>query len=131
MSDPQSILDPEFVDVTLCGRVYRWKQPCARDVRAWVSELGIISRMVQQDPVMLYEACNKVLDFFYAHHKEMAKDRAALDSATTAEIMKAKREVEQLIAGPLKRMNEGLDELAADILAQQNSNGEKLQPSNS
>lgn len=128
--DPKSVLDPEWVDVTMCGRIYRWKMPSARSVREWTSAFASIEGEIQEDNSKLFSGCNRLLDFFYANNREMAKDREVLDSAQTVEILRVKKELGDFIAGPLSRMNEGLAELAEEIRASQNSNDKKSQPSN-
>jgi hypothetical protein len=87
--------------------------------------------MIQADPSRLFSGFNRMLDFFYTHNREMNKDRAVLDAATNAEIFKAEKELSEFIAPPLQRMNAGLNDLAANLKAKQNSDNEKSQPSNS
>lgn len=125
MDDPKSILDPEWIDITLCGRVYQWKMPSARGVREWASCLAHIESALMNDETQLFAAINSMLDFFYANNKLMAKDRGILDNAATAEVLKAKKEISEFIAPPLLRLNEGLAELAEEIQAAQKSSDAK------
>lgn len=131
MSDPQSILDPEYVDITLGGKVYRWKMPSARDVREWGSALASIEGILERDPSALFSCCNRILDFFYANNREMAKDRKTLDDARVPEVFRAKKELSDFISPLLMRQTEGLAELSEELLAKRNSAEEKSQPSNS
>lgn len=102
-----SMLERRHTTIALGGSSYVWEEPCRRDSRRWAAELepaqAILARATSGSGSLtdVADLCDLVLDFFYRHHPEMARDQARLDDATEADIMTAFAALSEFCWSPL------------------------------
>lgn len=90
--------------ITLGGRSYEWERPVRRVSRRWMADMAPLADVAQRaergDFAAIADACDAMLEFFYARHPGMAADKAVLDDATEADIGTAFGAISEFLVRP-------------------------------
>lgn len=94
--------------IYMCGKEYRWPEPCRRDRRAMAARLyqiqdamGLGDDVSEQKRIAGgLQMMNAALDFFYEFNAQMAQDREAIEEALEGEIAEALQAVSVFILRP-------------------------------
>jgi len=102
------ILEGKTLTVEVGGKSYVWREPVRRELRRMLRGLLHIDHMRagkdENDPELLLDLVDAILDFFYAHNRAMAADQKHLDNCAEDEIADAFQEVAAFLQAPLLEM---------------------------
>lgn len=100
-----AVIEGAELRLELGGKIYVWKEPVRRKLRQMLRGLIQVDRLREgkaaDDPELMLDLVDAILDFFYAHHVDMAKDSARLDNCGEEEIAQAFKEVAAFLQAPL------------------------------
>lgn len=103
-----AVIEGGELHLEIGGRKYTWKEPVRRQLRKMLRGLIAIDRMregkAQDDPELMLDLVDAILDFFYAFHEGMAADAAHLDNCGEEEIANAFRDVAEFLQAPFAKM---------------------------
>ncbi len=118
MSDvsDSTVIEGGELTVELGGRTYVWKEPVRRQLRKMVRGLIEIDAMRagrdDNDPRLMLDLVDAILDFFYANHTGMAEDLAHLDNCDEEEIADAFKEVAAFLQAPFEKLKKRTEDKA-------------------
>jgi len=121
-TNDSAIIEGRELQLELGGKTYVWREPVRRVLRKMLRGLIAIDKLRDgrsiNDPEYLLDLVDAALDFFYAHHEGMSRDRASLDNCDEDEVAKALEAVAAFLQLPLERMRKRVE--AAQSMRTQN-----------
>lgn len=110
MTEPHDgeVIEGGALTIELGGKQYVWKEPVRRKLRGMIRGLIEIDAMRaghdENDPLLMLDLVDAILDFFYTHHPAMAQDAVHLDNCDEEEIADAFKEVAAFLQAPFEKL---------------------------